>query len=163
MGMMMSRKKRLPPGLYSNVHTWLRAMKRHICENKELIPSDDPGPLKYEEKKLGYLCTGCGKLFQIRFVDVKYELSKYKFISENINTPEGRTKIVQFEKEKGYYQFSPEDVGCQTIIVRAESYDQAIEKFKQWQSKIPGYRIWPDPVVEDRSNWALDPAIKVIS
>jgi hypothetical protein len=78
------------------VEDWMDAMRGHICENKELIPSDSP-----KERKLGFLCTGCNDCFLIKKDAVeKQDPDLYRNIV-NVDARKKLGKILSNERPGG--------------------------------------------------------------
>lgn len=50
------------------------------------------------------------------------------------------------------YEFVTPECTCHVYLVRAETKDQAIEKFLKWQEVNLDYP-WPEDIIKDEDNW----------
>lgn len=88
--------------VFEETQEWIEAMKNHKCNNKNLIPCDNPEAdiftAKMEKRKpqiypkAGYVCINCGEMFEIELRDVGIN-NVSKEITNLFKTGEGRKKL----------------------------------------------------------------------
>lgn len=69
-------------------------MMGHWCNGRSIVPADDPMSLK-----VGWVCLGCGKGWEIRLCDIKVDTSCYKDL---LMTPEGRRRLQEIINHGGW-------------------------------------------------------------
>lgn len=72
-----------------SVATLLNDIVGHDCYHKRILSSDN-----VLARRLGWTCMGCGKLFEIRLVDMKQGICP-EWAKELMYTIEGRTKMAR--------------------------------------------------------------------
>jgi hypothetical protein len=70
-------------------------MMGHWCNGRSIVPADDPMSLK-----VGWVCLGCGKGWEIRLCDIKVDTGCYKEMLCVI--PEGRKRLQEIINHGGW-------------------------------------------------------------